>query len=111
MKNESACTTDGQKLHQNKSTSMHFPYTKTLTHLTSKENSLKRLNIFKIKLSGYVFKNSSILFFLAQLSINPGAALQGSIQRHSSACHVDYQQQQIEQHFHDLLFPVLYSSF
>lgn len=74
---------------------------KTLTHLTSKENSLKRLNIFKIKLLGYVFKNSSMLFFLAQLSIYPGAVLQGSLQRHSSACHVDYQHQQIEQHFHD----------
>lgn len=84
---------------------------KTPTHLTSKENSLKRLNIFKIKLPGYAFKNSSILLFLAQWSINPGAVLQGSLQRHSSACHVDYQQQQIEQHFHDLPFPVLYLSF
>lgn len=84
---------------------------KTFMHLTSKENSLKRLNIFKIKLQGYVFKTSSILFFLAQLSINPGAVLQGSLQRHSSPCHVDYQQQQTGQHFHYLPFPVLYSSF
>lgn len=98
------CTRINQLLHT-------FPTQKTFMHLTSKENSLRRLNIFKIKLPGYAFKNSSIPFFLAQLSINPGAVLQGSLQRHSSACHGEYQQQQTEQHFHYLPLLVLYSSF
>lgn len=45
---------DGQKLHQNKSTSMQFSYTKNFC--IWQENSLKRLNIYKVKLTGYTIK-------------------------------------------------------